>query len=88
MRKRKKSKVFDLDSVQLDLFEQPKKEWEKHGFATREQWIKAKEYDRAFRHMKQANLERLATKYKDVKRPKLFRAFRKRLRELFQDDKT
>ena len=59
MVKRKKSKVFDLDSVQLDLFEQPKKEWEKHGFATREQWIKAKEYDRAFRHMKQANFEYL-----------------------------
>ena len=45
---------------QLDLFEKPKKEWEKHGFATREQWQKAKEYDRAWRHMEQANLERLA----------------------------
>ena len=38
---------------QLDLFEKPKKEWQKHGFATREQWNKAKPYDRAFRHMKQ-----------------------------------
>ena len=41
MAKRKIPKVFDWDSVQLDLFEKPKKEWEKHGFATREQWIKA-----------------------------------------------
>ena len=72
--------------LQLDLFEKPKKEWEKHGFATREQWQKAKAYDRAWRHMEQANLERLATKYKDVRKPNLFRAFRKKLRGLFQDD--
>ena len=70
---------------QLDLFEKPKQEWEKHGFATREQWQKAKEYDRAWRHMEQANLERLATKYKDVKKPNLFRAFRKKLRGIFND---
>ena len=76
----------EKNPIQLDLFEKPKKEWEKHGFTTREQWIKAKEYDRAFRHMQQANLERLATKYKDVKRPKLFRAFRKKLRGLFNND--
>ena len=72
--------------LELDLFEKPKKEWEKHGFATREQWLKAKNYDRAWRHMEQANLERLTSKYKDVKKPKLFRAFRKRLREIFKYD--
>ena len=73
------------DQKQLDLFEKPKKDWEKHGFATREQWLKAKNYDRAWRHMEQANLERLATKYKDVRKPNLFRAFRKKLRGLFND---
>ena len=76
----------EKNPIQLDLFEKPKKEWEKDGFATREQWIKAKDFARAFRHMQQANLERLATKYKDVKRPKLFRAFRKKLRGLFNND--
>lgn len=75
----------DQKQLELDLFEKPKKEWEKHGFATREQWLKAKNYDRAWRHMEQANLERLATKYKDVKKPNLFRAFRKKLRGLFND---
>ena len=54
------------DQKQLDLFEKPKKDWEKHGFATREQWLKAKNYDRAWRHMEQANLERLAPIFKDV----------------------
>ena len=73
------------DQKQLDLFEKPKTDWEKHGFATREQWLKAKNYDRAWRHMEQANLERLATKYKDVKKPNLFRAFRKKLRGLFYE---
>ena len=71
--------------LELDLFGKPKKEWEKHGFATREQWLKAKNYDRAWRHMEQANLERLATKYKDVRKPNLFRAFRKKLRGIFND---
>ena len=75
----------DQKQLELDLFEKPKKEWEKHGFATREQWLKAKNYDRAWRHMEQANLERLATKYKDVKKPNLFRAFRKKLRGLFYE---
>ena len=75
----------DQKQLELDLFEKPKKEWEKHGFATREQWLKVKNYDRAWRHMEQANLERLATKYKDVKKPNLFRAFRKKLRGLFND---
>ena len=32
----------EKNPIQLDLFEKPKKEWEKHGFKTREQWIKAK----------------------------------------------
>ena len=77
--------VTEPKQLSLDLFEKPKMEWEKHGFATREQWQKAKEYDRAWRHMEQANLERLATKYKDVKKPNLFRAFRKKLRGIFND---
>ena len=75
----------EKNPIQLDLFEKPKKEWETHGFTTREQWQKAKEYDRAWRHMEQANLERLATKYKDVKKPNLFRAFRKKLRGISND---
>ena len=70
---------------QLDLFEKPKKEWQKHGFATREQWNKAKEYDRAFRHMEQANMERLARKYGKAKKPNLFRAFRKAIRGFFDE---
>ena len=70
---------------QLDLFEKPKKEWQKHGFATREQWNKAKAYDRAFRHLEQANMERLARKYGKAKKPNLFRAFRKAIRGLFNE---
>ena len=29
-----------------------KEEWEKHGFKTREAWIKACEFDREFKYMK------------------------------------
>ena len=38
---------------QLDLFGQEIPEWLERGFKTRSEWLKAKEYDRAYRHMKQ-----------------------------------
>ena len=47
--------------------------------------LKAKEYDRAWRHMEQANLERLKTKYGKAKKPNLFRAFRKALRGFYDE---
>jgi len=44
---------FHLLKIQTELkltFE--KEEWEKHGFKTREAWIKACEFDREFKYMK------------------------------------
>jgi len=53
---------------QLDLFENTKKEeWEKHGFRTREEWLKAKSYDRAFKHMEQQAERQARERAKDVK---------------------
>ena len=51
---------------QLDLFDNQKEEWEKFGFATREEWLKAKSYDRAWRHMEQTAKQKIKEGLKDV----------------------
>ena len=45
---------MEKNPKQLDLFEKPKTDWEKHGFKTRAEWLKAKSYDRAYRHFEQS----------------------------------
>ena len=40
---------------QLDLFSKKIPEWKRRGFKSRHEWLKAKEFDRAWRHMEQAN---------------------------------
>tara|TARA_R100001460_G_scaffold101856_1_gene145999 strand:- start:1091 stop:1258 length:168 start_codon:yes stop_codon:yes gene_type:complete len=52
---------------QLDLFENQKEEWEKFGFATREEWLKAKAFDRAFKHMEQVAERQAIERAKNVK---------------------
>ena len=74
----------DQKQLELDLFEKPKKEWEKHGFATREQWLKAKNYDRAWRHMEQSNLSRLKKSMIHKTKTNLFMAIGRMIRELLK----
>jgi len=45
---------INKDQKQLDLFEE-NKPWKKNGFATREEWQKAKEWDRACIHFQQTH---------------------------------
>ena len=44
---------FSEKSETLKKLEKEIPDFKKHGFQTNEQWKKAKEYDRAYRHMKQ-----------------------------------
>ena len=50
---------------QLDLFGQEIPEWLRRGFKSRSEYLKAKEYDRAFRHMKQMEKARKKDEIKD-----------------------
>ena len=43
---------------QGDLF-RPRPEWKRRGFKSREEYRKALEFDRAWRHMEQSNMTRL-----------------------------
>ena len=44
---------FDQKSELLERIEKEIPDFKKNGFQTEEEWKKAKEYDRAYRHMKQ-----------------------------------
>lgn len=44
---------FDPKSELLERIEKEIPDFKKNGFQTEEEWKKAKEYDRAYRHMKQ-----------------------------------
>ena len=44
---------FSEKSETLKKLEKQIPDFKKHGFQTNEEWKKAKEYDRAYRHMKQ-----------------------------------
>ena len=45
---------INKDQKQLDLFEE-NKPWKKNVFTTREEWLKAKEWDRASNHFAQTH---------------------------------
>ena len=50
---------------QLSLFEKKNvPEWKARGFKSRAEWLRAKAYDRAFRHMKQ--MERARAKKDEI----------------------
>lgn len=46
---------FNEKSETLKKLEKEIPDFKKHGFQTREEWNKAKAYDRAWRHMEQHN---------------------------------
>ena len=70
---------------QLDLFSKKIPEWKRRGFKSRQAWLKAKEFDRAWRHMEQANLHRLKSKYAKTKSPNFFRAFTRAIKRFFDE---
>ena len=70
---------------QLDLFSKKIPEWKRRGFKSRQAWLKAKEFDRAWRHMEQANLDRFKTKYAKRKQPNLFRAFARKIKRFLDE---
>ena len=47
---------FNEKSETLKKLEKEIPDFKKHGFQTREDWLKAKAYDRAWGHMEQMNL--------------------------------
>ena len=58
---------------QGDLF-RPRPEWKRRGFKSREEYRKALEFDRAWRHMEQSNMTRLRKKYLRERKPNIFRS--------------
>tara|TARA_B100001093_G_scaffold464791_1_gene481951 strand:+ start:2356 stop:2535 length:180 start_codon:yes stop_codon:yes gene_type:complete len=44
---------FEMMSETLKEIEKEIPDFKKHGFETREEWNKAKSFDRAFKHMEQ-----------------------------------
>ena len=59
---------INKDQKQLDLFEE-NKPWKKNGFTTREEWLKAKEWDRASNHFAQTHGVRKARLIKPKPKP-------------------
>ena len=68
---------------QGDLF-RPRPEWKRRGFKSREEYRKALEFDRAWRHMEQSNMTRLRKKYLRERTPSLFRSLVRKMREVFK----
>jgi hypothetical protein len=68
---------------QGDLF-RPRPEWKRRGFKSREEYRKALEFDRAWRHMEQSNMTRLRKKYLRERKPNLFRSLVRKMREVFK----
>jgi len=68
---------------QLDLFSKIPT-WKKRGFATEEEFKKALEFDRAWRHMEQSNLSRLKKSMIHKRKTNLFMAIGRKIRELLK----
>lgn len=47
---------FNADSELISKLKKEIPDYKKHGFQTRDEWLKAKAYDRAWNHMEQMNL--------------------------------
>jgi hypothetical protein len=68
---------------QGDLF-RPRPEWKRRGFKSREEYRKALEFDRAWRHMEQSNMERLRKSALRERKLNLFRSIARKMREVFK----
>ena len=69
---------------QLDLFSKKIPEWKRRGFKSREEYRKALEFDRAWRHMEQSNLSRLKKSMIHKRKTNLFMAIGRKIRELLK----
>tara|TARA_Y100001938_G_C8032104_1_gene401203 strand:- start:329 stop:544 length:216 start_codon:yes stop_codon:yes gene_type:complete len=69
---------------QLDLFTDKIPEWKKRGFKSREEWLRAKEFDRAWRHMEQVNMTRLRNKYIAQNRNNFFSVIKRTIRKFLK----
>ena len=68
---------------QLDLFSKIPT-WKKRGFKSEEDFKKALEFDRAWRHMEQSNLSRLKKSMIHKRKTNLFMAIGRKIRELLK----
>ena len=66
---------------QGDLF-RPRPEWKRRGFKSREEYRKALEFDRAWRHMEQSNMTRLRKSALRKRKTNLFRSLTRKIREV------
>ena len=44
-----------MKQLEMNFNKKKLKPWEEHGFKTKQEWDKAKAFDRAFRHYEQSN---------------------------------
>ena len=68
---------------QGDLF-RPLPEWKRRGFKSREEYRKALEFDRAWRHMEQSNMTRLRKSALRKRKTNLFRSLTRKIREVLK----
>ena len=68
---------------QGDLF-RPRPEWKRRGFKSREEYRKALEFDRAWRHMEQSNMPRLRKSALRKRKTNLFRSLTRKIREVLK----
>lgn len=68
---------------QGDLF-RPRPEWKRRGFKSREEYRKALEFDRAWRHMEQSNMTRLRKSALRKRKTNLFRSLTRKIREVLK----
>ena len=68
---------------QGDLF-RPRPEWKRRGFKSREEYRKALEFDRAWRHMEQSNMSRLRKSALRKRKTNLFRSLTRKIREVLK----
>ena len=68
---------------QGDLF-RPRPEWKRRGFKSREEYRKALEFDRAWRHMEQSNMTRLRKSALRKRTTNLFRSLTRKIREVLK----
>ena len=68
---------------QGDLY-RPRPEWKRRGFKSREEYRKALEFDRAWRHMEQSNMTRLRKSALRKRKTNLFRSLTRKIREVLK----
>ena len=68
---------------QGDLF-RPRPEWKRRGFKSREEYRKALEFDRAWRHMEQSNMTRSRKSALRKRKTNLFRSLTRKIREVLK----